>query len=47
MKFNITHVAFFALAAAVISFMTSGCHTMHGLGTDVQSAGNHIEHAAH
>ena len=47
MKFNFTNVAFFALAAAIIAFMTSGCGTMHGFGSDVRSAGNHIEHAAH
>ncbi len=47
MKFNFTNVAFFALAAAAIAFMTSGCGTMHGFGKDVSSAGNHIEEAAH
>jgi predicted small secreted protein len=47
MKSNLTNVVFFALAAAVIAFMASGCRTVHGFGSDVRSAGNHIEHAAH
>lgn len=47
MKFNLPHLVFFALAAAVVAFMTSGCGTMHGFGSDVRHAGRHIEHASH
>jgi predicted small secreted protein len=47
MKINITTIVFFILAAAVIAFMTSGCGTLHGFGSDVRSAGQHIEQAAH
>lgn len=47
MKISFSHVAFFTLAAAVIAFMTSGCGTVHGFGSDVRSAGRSIEHASH
>lgn len=47
MKSTFTNVVFYALAAGVIAFMISGCGTMHGFGSDVRSAGKHIEHASH
>jgi predicted small secreted protein len=34
------------LAAALFSIAATGCHTIHGVGRDVEETGQHIERAA-
>jgi predicted small secreted protein len=36
-----------AVCLLVIAVTALGCHTVHGAGEDIESAGQHIEHAAH
>jgi len=46
MKTSRKHLALFILASALCAFFSAGCHTVHGVGQDLDSAGKHIEHAA-
>jgi len=43
---NHLRLALLLLAAALFSIATTGCNTLHGVGRDVESAGEHIERAA-
>ena len=36
-------VLFALLAAIVMSFVATACHTVHGAGEDISSAGNKIQ----
>jgi len=42
-------IRFYALLLSLIGFAsaTVSCHTMQGMGQDIEHAGNSIEHAAH
>jgi predicted small secreted protein len=36
-------VIFALLAATVLSFVATACHTVHGAGEDISTAGNKIQ----
>jgi predicted small secreted protein len=44
MKETLIKIIFVAAVAVCLSF-SAGCHTVHGMGQDIQSAGHAIERA--
>lgn len=40
------HIAMAALPLLLGLFLLSGCHTMHGVGEDIEAGGEAIQHGA-
>jgi predicted small secreted protein len=43
MNSKMKHILLFVLGAAAISLFGAGCNTMHGVGKDVERAGEKIQ----
>jgi predicted small secreted protein len=46
MKTSIIRIISLIVAAAMVAIMGASCRTVHGFGQDVDSAGDHIQHAS-
>lgn len=46
MKTKSKSIARLAIAAALFGIFASGCHTVRGIGQDVERTGEHIQHGS-